>query len=186
MKMLIHPPAVTNSTVNTIMSHIAFAKIRTCLIILNQRTQSFRFIGLHVASFSMFVVCSVLYLSVTCLLHSASHKETSWQKTGWKWKWISWLTNVTSLVLAAYFYRRHNKYCERHSKSNDMRLDKFVIASGSVSLAVKAGQPQSTIVGQCWSTSTFSSRFTHIGYTFGLVVLYSNFDTKPFYKYCIK
>lgn len=70
--------------------------------------------NLHVISFSSFVFFFVVYSSVTCLLHSGMQKESEGQIIAWKWKKVSWITNMTSLLLAAYFYQRHNKYCEQY------------------------------------------------------------------------
>lgn len=35
-----------------------------------------------------------------------------------KWKWRSMMLNVLSILIACYFFYRHNKYCEPLGKIN--------------------------------------------------------------------
>lgn len=69
---------------------------------------------LHKGGFIAFIASSLLHMLITCRLwhvirrHYVNPEETA----SFRWKARLFLFNVTCCVAAAYFFRRHNSFCE--------------------------------------------------------------------------
>ncbi|XP_011637417.1 post-GPI attachment to proteins factor 2-like [Pogonomyrmex barbatus] len=67
----------------------------------------------HKMSFITFLITSFIhmflayYIMRSCLTVAKDFKDASL-----KWKWRSMMLNVLSILVACYFFYRHNKYCE--------------------------------------------------------------------------
>ncbi|KAG7224717.1 hypothetical protein INR49_004608 [Caranx melampygus] len=60
--------------------------------------------SVHKNGFIVFIAGSLLHMLITCWL---------WQEvTSYRWKVRLFLFNISCCVAAAYFFRRHNEYCE--------------------------------------------------------------------------
>ncbi|XP_064608162.1 post-GPI attachment to proteins factor 2-like isoform X2 [Liolophura sinensis] len=70
---------------------------------------------LHKDCFIIFMICSQLYMLLTCALfkwgRSGKPMSPKESKSYW-WKKVLFGINIFSIVLAAYFFYRHNTYCE--------------------------------------------------------------------------
>ncbi|KAL2749001.1 post-GPI attachment to proteins factor 2-like isoform X1 [Vespula maculifrons] len=68
----------------------------------------------HKVSFITFLIMSSIYMPLSyfvmknCCNVSRDFSET----TSIRWKWRAMMSNVLSILLASYFFYRHNKYCE--------------------------------------------------------------------------
>ncbi|XP_078683601.1 acyltransferase PGAP2-like isoform X1 [Branchiostoma floridae x Branchiostoma belcheri] len=69
---------------------------------------------IHEVSFISFVVCSEVYMFLTCLLlkWSAFKPMSEQEQQSLRWKTVMFVANVTSFLTSVYFYFRHNWYCE--------------------------------------------------------------------------
>ncbi|XP_045202970.2 post-GPI attachment to proteins factor 2-like [Mercenaria mercenaria] len=72
---------------------------------------------IHEYSFILFMVCSQVYMLVSCLLIGWTHRSGTFKVTPQdvKWlrvKWFLFLFNLTVFLLSVYLYFRHNTYCE--------------------------------------------------------------------------
>jgi len=70
--------------------------------------------GLHKLSFASFLFFSAAYIasSYVLLKRYRTTKMNMWERKSMKYKKIILSTNFSSIVLAMYFYWRHNAYCE--------------------------------------------------------------------------
>ncbi|TDH05378.1 hypothetical protein EPR50_G00142980 [Perca flavescens] len=70
--------------------------------------------SLHKNGFIVFVGSSLLHMLVTCRLWQVIRRNyvDPKEKTSYRWKLRLCLFNVSCCLAAAYFFRRHNKYCE--------------------------------------------------------------------------
>ncbi|XP_068186515.1 post-GPI attachment to proteins factor 2 [Antennarius striatus] len=70
--------------------------------------------NLHKYGFIIFLASSLLHMLITCRLwyvikrHGVSPEETR----SYHWKLRIFVFNISCCLAAAYFFRRHNKYCE--------------------------------------------------------------------------
>jgi len=70
--------------------------------------------AIHEFSFITFIASSQLYMILSCSLYKKVHNK-QWMQGSAKSYWYKlrlWLVNVLSLIFAAYFFYRHNTYCE--------------------------------------------------------------------------
>ncbi|XP_014908982.1 post-GPI attachment to proteins factor 2 isoform X1 [Poecilia latipinna] len=74
-------------------------------------TESYK---IHKYSFVVFIGCSLLHMLITCRLWFVikRHYVNPEEKTSFLWKARIFLFNISCCAAAAYFFRRHNKYCE--------------------------------------------------------------------------
>lgn len=70
--------------------------------------------SLHKNGFIVFIGSSLLHMLSTCRLWYVirRHYVTSEEVTSYRWKLRLFLFNISCCAAAAYFFRRHNKYCE--------------------------------------------------------------------------
>ncbi|XP_058483597.1 post-GPI attachment to proteins factor 2 isoform X1 [Solea solea] len=70
--------------------------------------------SLHKNGFMVFVVSSLLHMLITCWLWQVIRRYSMnpEEVTSYRWKVRLFLFNVGCCLAAAYFFRRHNKYCE--------------------------------------------------------------------------
>ncbi|XP_069979415.1 post-GPI attachment to proteins factor 2 [Penaeus vannamei] len=76
---------------------------------------------IHKMYFIIFMVCSELYMVLTCLLLK-DHKRrltTPMEQLAYKKKKQLMTANLTSFFIALYFFYRHNTYCEPGSKFDE-------------------------------------------------------------------
>ncbi|XP_064608160.1 post-GPI attachment to proteins factor 2-like [Liolophura sinensis] len=70
---------------------------------------------LHENCFILFMVCSLVYMLLTCILFQWEKTEFSMSATvlrSLKYKRLLFVTNLGSFLLAVYFFFRHSQYCE--------------------------------------------------------------------------
>lgn len=74
--------------------------------------------AVHKTCFVTFIVTSELYMILTCLLFKRCrrHPPIMLEITSLKWKINLLLINVINILLASYFFMRHNSYCETGGK----------------------------------------------------------------------
>ncbi|KAJ3589911.1 hypothetical protein NHX12_010752 [Muraenolepis orangiensis] len=70
---------------------------------------------IHKNSFMMFIASSQLHMFFTCRLWQVIKKNCVYPEevTSYRWKLRLFLFNISCCFGAAYFFRRHNKYCEQ-------------------------------------------------------------------------
>uniref|UniRef100_A0A4W5PZZ8 Acyltransferase PGAP2 n=1 Tax=Hucho hucho TaxID=62062 RepID=A0A4W5PZZ8_9TELE len=70
--------------------------------------------SVHKNGFITFTACSILHMLITCRLWQGIQKFSlnPEEFTSFRWKVRFFLFNVIFCLVATYFYRRHNKYCE--------------------------------------------------------------------------
>ncbi|XP_023683559.2 post-GPI attachment to proteins factor 2-like isoform X1 [Paramormyrops kingsleyae] len=70
--------------------------------------------NLHRDGFVMFISCSLVHMLITCWLWRVidRYSLTAEEGTSRYWKLRLLLSSLIACVCAAYFYWRHNKYCE--------------------------------------------------------------------------
>ncbi|XP_038861948.1 post-GPI attachment to proteins factor 2 [Salvelinus namaycush] len=70
--------------------------------------------SVHKNGFITFAACSLLHMLITCRLWQVIKKFSlnPEEITSFRWKVRLFLFNVSFCLVAAYFFRRHNKYCE--------------------------------------------------------------------------
>ncbi|XP_046738021.1 post-GPI attachment to proteins factor 2 [Diprion similis] len=70
--------------------------------------------ALHKLSFITFLIMSLLHMSLSCMITRScrSPAKDAVEASSFKWKWRMLFANVSSILLACYFFYRHNKYCE--------------------------------------------------------------------------
>lgn len=70
--------------------------------------------GLHKNGFIVFIASSLLHMLITCRLWQliSRYCVNPEEVTSYRWKVRLFLFNVSCCLAAAYFFRRHNKYCE--------------------------------------------------------------------------
>lgn len=69
----------------------------------------------HEVCFKTFIGASIFYMLFVCILLSKFRRRkivTNNEKKSLKYKWRLLLTNIISFACAAYFFLRHNKFCE--------------------------------------------------------------------------
>lgn len=68
----------------------------------------------HKISFIVFMVCSELYMALTCLLlrDNKNRLTNSLERLAYLKKKQLMAANITCFIVALYFFYRHNKYCE--------------------------------------------------------------------------
>lgn len=68
----------------------------------------------HEKCFIAFMVCSEVYMLLSCYLShkSRSRVPSSLELKSFKWKMILAITNIAVFLAAAYYFVRHNQYCE--------------------------------------------------------------------------
>ncbi|XP_047477961.1 LOW QUALITY PROTEIN: post-GPI attachment to proteins factor 2-like [Penaeus chinensis] len=117
--------AMYNSFMNRILPNIKFyrnaVKVTTALnVIENIALLGLSFVSskenydIHKMYFIIFMVCSELYMVLTCLL-LRDHKRrltTPMEQLAYKKKKQLMTANLTSFFIALYFFYRHNTYCE--------------------------------------------------------------------------
>ncbi|XP_030010847.1 acyltransferase PGAP2 [Sphaeramia orbicularis] len=69
----------------------------------------------HKNGFIVFIASSLLHMLITCRLWQVNRKYSvnPEELTSYRWKVRLFLFNVSCCLAAAYFFRRHNKYCEQ-------------------------------------------------------------------------
>ncbi|XP_017260700.1 post-GPI attachment to proteins factor 2 [Kryptolebias marmoratus] len=74
-------------------------------------TESYK---VHKNGFITFIASSLLHMLITCRLWHVirRHYVNPEEKTSYIWKLRLFLFNVSCCAVAAYFFRRHNKFCE--------------------------------------------------------------------------
>ncbi|XP_013887986.1 post-GPI attachment to proteins factor 2 isoform X1 [Austrofundulus limnaeus] len=72
------------------------------------------FSAVHKNAFITFIVSSLLHMLMTCRLWHVIRRNyiSPQEKTSYLWKLRLFLFNISCCAVAAYFYRRHNKFCE--------------------------------------------------------------------------
>ncbi|KAG7159563.1 post-GPI attachment to proteins factor 2-like isoform X2 [Homarus americanus] len=113
------------SFMNRILPNVAFyrnaVKVTTLLnVVENVALLSLSFVSskenydVHKVSFILFMVCSELYMVLTCLLlkDNARRFTTPLERLAFVKKKQLMTANLASFVIALYFFYRHNKYCE--------------------------------------------------------------------------
>uniref|UniRef100_A0A0P4WA80 CWH43-like N-terminal domain-containing protein n=2 Tax=Scylla TaxID=6760 RepID=A0A0P4WA80_SCYOL len=113
------------SFMNRILPNITFyknaVKVTTCLNVIENIALIFlSFVSskenydIHKVSFILFMVCSELYMVLTCLLlkENKSKLTNSLERLAYLKKKQLMAANLTSFFVALYFFYRHNKYCE--------------------------------------------------------------------------
>ncbi|KAL6098231.1 pgap2 [Pungitius sinensis] len=70
--------------------------------------------SVHQNAFIVFIVCSLLHMLVTCRLWQVirRHYVNPEEIASFRWKLRLFLFNVSCCLIAGYFFRRHNEYCE--------------------------------------------------------------------------
>ncbi|KAK0131229.1 Post-GPI attachment to proteins factor 2 [Merluccius polli] len=70
--------------------------------------------SVHKYSFIVFIASSQLHMLVTCRLWHVikRHCVHSEEVTSYRWKLRLFMFNISCCIGAAYFFRRHNNYCE--------------------------------------------------------------------------
>lgn len=70
--------------------------------------------SVHKNGFIVFIGSSLLYMLITCRLWQVirRHYVNPEEITSYRWKVRLFFFNVSCCLAAAYFFRRHNKYCE--------------------------------------------------------------------------
>ncbi|XP_069001826.1 post-GPI attachment to proteins factor 2 [Embiotoca jacksoni] len=70
--------------------------------------------SVHKNGFIVFIGSSLLHMLITCRLWYVirKHYVNPEEVTSFRWKVRLFLFNVSCCLAAAYFFRRHNKYCE--------------------------------------------------------------------------
>ncbi|XP_076606455.1 acyltransferase PGAP2 [Chaetodon auriga] len=70
--------------------------------------------NIHKNGFITFVSSSLVHMLITCRLWQVirRHYVNSEEITSYRWKVRLFLFNVSCCLAAAYFFRRHNKFCE--------------------------------------------------------------------------
>uniref|UniRef100_A0A3P8TXD9 Acyltransferase PGAP2 n=1 Tax=Amphiprion percula TaxID=161767 RepID=A0A3P8TXD9_AMPPE len=70
--------------------------------------------SVHKNGFIVFIASSLLHMLVTCRLWHVirKHYVNPEEITSYRWKLRLFVFNVSCCLIAAYFFRRHNKYCE--------------------------------------------------------------------------
>jgi hypothetical protein len=69
---------------------------------------------IHETSFIVFLVCSEFYMFLTCILShwTRSNNSINQDLRSFQWKVALFVINLSTCGLAAYFFYRHNTYCE--------------------------------------------------------------------------
>jgi hypothetical protein len=69
---------------------------------------------LHAACFTLFVICTTLYMLLTIVLLQIYRRsnESALESKSRQIKITTFLVNCFGVVFAVYLYVRHNKYCE--------------------------------------------------------------------------
>ncbi|KAJ8964182.1 hypothetical protein NQ317_012323 [Molorchus minor] len=78
------------------------------LIILSFFTSS-KFYAVHEKAFITFIVGSEMYMVLTCILQRRYKKQS---RVSYKWKKRFLVTNMVCILVAVYFFMRHNSLCE--------------------------------------------------------------------------
>ncbi|KAL7389803.1 hypothetical protein ABVT39_010041 [Epinephelus coioides] len=70
--------------------------------------------NVHKNGFIMFIGSSLVHMLITCRLWQviSRHYVNPEEMTSYRWKMRLFLFNISCCLAAAYFFRRHNKYCE--------------------------------------------------------------------------
>lgn len=70
--------------------------------------------SVHKNAFIVFIASSLLHMLMTCRLWHVirRHYIDPEEVTSYRWKLRLFLFNISCCAVAAYFFRRHNKYCE--------------------------------------------------------------------------
>ncbi|XP_028276590.1 acyltransferase PGAP2 isoform X2 [Parambassis ranga] len=70
--------------------------------------------SVHKNGFITFIASSLLHMLITCRLWYVirRHYVNQEEITSYRWKLRLFLFNISCCAAAAYFFRRHNKYCE--------------------------------------------------------------------------
>ncbi|KAM6984334.1 post-GPI attachment to proteins factor 2 [Tautogolabrus adspersus] len=70
--------------------------------------------SVHKNAFIVFISSSLLHMLITCRLWQVirRHYVNPEEVTSYRWKLRLFLFNISCCVAAAYFFRRHNKFCE--------------------------------------------------------------------------
>lgn len=70
--------------------------------------------SVHKNAFIVFIGSSLLHMLITCRLWQVirRHYVNPEEVTSYHWKLRLFLLNISCCAVAAYFFRRHNKYCE--------------------------------------------------------------------------
>ncbi|XP_041658129.1 post-GPI attachment to proteins factor 2 isoform X2 [Cheilinus undulatus] len=70
--------------------------------------------SVHKNAFIVFIASSLLHMLITCRLWQVikRHYINPEEVTSYHWKLRIFLFNISCCAVAAYFFRRHNKYCE--------------------------------------------------------------------------
>lgn len=81
---------------------------------------SFYFSALHKISFIMFLLMSLMHMSLAYIIarNCRNVSKDIHDSISLKWKFNSMVLNVTAILLAVYFFYRHNKYCEPFGKNH--------------------------------------------------------------------
>lgn len=67
----------------------------------------------HKMSFIMFLITSFIHMFLAYyIMRNCLNVAKDFHDTSLKWKWRSMMLNVFSILIACYFFYRHNKYCE--------------------------------------------------------------------------
>lgn len=76
------------------------------------------FTALHKLAFITFLIASLLHMILSCILtrHCRGPAKNTVESDSFKWKMRMLLANISSILLACYFFYRHNKYCETNGK----------------------------------------------------------------------
>lgn len=70
--------------------------------------------NVHKNGFVVFIASSLLHMLITCRLWYVikRHNVNPEERTSYRWKLRLFLFNISCCAAAAYFFRRHNKFCE--------------------------------------------------------------------------
>ncbi|XP_071525713.1 post-GPI attachment to proteins factor 2-like [Panulirus ornatus] len=131
-----------NSFMNRILPNIAFynnaVKVTTFLnVVENIALLGLSFVSskenydVHKVFFIVFMVCSELYMVLTCLLlkDNARRLTTPLERLAYLKKKQLMAANLTSFFVALYFFYRHNTYCEPGMYSVFAFLEYMVVLS---------------------------------------------------------
>ncbi|KAJ8275537.1 hypothetical protein COCON_G00072890 [Conger conger] len=94
--------------------NLAFALGENLGLLLLTYVSSNETYDVHKSGFIVFIACALVHMAITCRLWQVIKKYSfsPEEKTSYLWK--KWLFgfSIASCLFAAYFYKRHNNYCD--------------------------------------------------------------------------
>lgn len=92
---------------------VTYAVENTALVTLSFWSSNENY-ALHKLSFITFLVMSLLHMTLSCMITRScrSPAKDAVEASSFRWKWRMLSANISSILLACYFFYRHNTYCE--------------------------------------------------------------------------